>query len=59
MEQSAKTHAEIEQKNLLSYQERAHHLQGNGAEVSKKAVLKQKSSSMEKKQYRWQFNDQS
>lgn len=36
MEQSVKTHAEFEQKIQLSYQERAHHLQEQGAEVSKK-----------------------
>lgn len=49
MEQSVKTHAEFEQKIPLSYQERAHHLQQHGAEVSKKrTVSKQKSSIMEK-----------
>lgn len=50
MEQSVKTHAEFEQKIHLSYQERAHHLQQHGAEVSKKkrTVSKQNSSIMEK-----------
>lgn len=49
MEQSVKTHTEFEQKIPLNYQERAHHLQQHGAEVSKKrTVSKQKSSIMEK-----------
>lgn len=52
MEQSAKTHAEIEQKNLLSYQERAHHLQGNGAEVSKKSSFEIEIQQYGKKQFR-------